>query len=144
MKEKIERILEKQPADFIRCLTEMDACPHMVSMSEAVWNLLLKPLYERKPSPADGNRELAEILYEAATALHMAQCNGAQFEIMGEVVDGRPTSKVVLEVFMEGKETPTMEIGIAGEKDLARHPEKLEATDTPPVYFTLDTIGSRA
>lgn len=144
MKEKIERILEKQPADFIRCLTEMDAYPRMVSMSEAVWNLLLKPLYERNPSPADGNRELAEILYEAATALHMAQCNGAQFEIMGEVVDGRPTSKVVLEVFMEGKETPTMEIGIAGEKDLARHPEKLEATDTPPVYFTLDTIGSRA
>lgn len=144
MKEKIERILEKQPADFIRCLTEMDACPRIVFMSEAAWNMLLKPLYERKSSPGHGNSKLAEILYEAATALHMAQRNGAQFEIVGEVVDGRPTSKVALEVFMERKETPTMEIGIAGERDLARHPEKLEATDTPPVYFTLDTIGSRA
>lgn len=134
--------LGMRPAEFFNRLVELEACPRDVSMSEAVWNLLLKPLYEKSETFPAGNGKLAEILYEAATALHTAQRNGAEFEIMRAAVGNMSASRAILEVFVDEKETPVMEIGIAGERELARHPERLEQTDTPPAYFMLHDIGT--
>ncbi len=132
--------LGMQPGEFFSRLVELGACPPNVSMSEAAWNLLLQPLYQKTGTLPAGNGKLAEILYEAAVALKTAQRNGAEFDV--SKAEGR-NAKIALEVHVGGSDTPMMEIGIAGERELKSHPEKLEQTDTPPVYFLLHTLGKR-
>ena len=50
------------PASFFERLVEIAGCPQNSCMSEAAWDLLVKPLYENRPTVADGNSKLAEIL----------------------------------------------------------------------------------
>lgn len=137
----IAAYLGMQPGEFFSRLAELKICPPDVSISEAAWNLLLKPLYE-KDALSTGNGKLAEVLYEAASALKAARLNGAEFEV-SEAEDKNRKAKIVLEVYMDANATPTMEIGIAGERELKKHPERLEKTDTPPVYFMLHSAKCR-